>query len=446
MVDDDVPARFQPHFCSQCLVEFVLNPELFENRLLLRVQLDLADQLRLEPADELHNLAEFLFAVDPNSGEIVADVIAQHAFHQVQVAMQQRRGLAIVVLLLDLVPGLPQKLDVHANFVVRRSARRGAHDESTRIAAACFTHQPPQPRTIFRAGNLPRNADVINRRHVHQEAPGQRHVARDSRTLLAQGFLRDLHHHVLPRLQHLRNQSWPPPPRRSNLPRPRSRSRRSCLPPRSRPPRCGLWNRERGSLPIRAESRLANSSRGALGSRGPRVSPGRRTTPSSITASLLDGSDDISVNSADASTCSSASSCARSARSDSLRPRDISSSCSSSGSSSSAASDSGSAPSRLSASCSSSWCSSGSSSTSSSSSSKSAPPSKVSASARACVSSCLASTNRVESALSSSSLRPAMPFLCDSAWISSCFSCAGAHIDLHAFPTRRSSDPGRVGL
>src|SRR5215472_2626445 len=210
MVDDDVPARFQPHFCSQCLVEFVLNPELFENRLLLRVQLDLADQLRLEPADELHNLAEFLFAVDPNSGEIVADVIAQHAFHQVQVAMQQRRGLAIVVLLLDLVPGLPQKLDVQPNFVVRRSARRGAHDESTRIAAACFTHQPPQARTIFRAGNLPRNADVINRGHVHQEAPGQRYVACDSRTLLAQGFLRDLHHHVLPRLQHLRNQLWTP--------------------------------------------------------------------------------------------------------------------------------------------------------------------------------------------------------------------------------------------
>src|SRR5579883_265641 len=177
--------------------------ELFEDRLLLGVELHLADQLRLEPAHKLHYLAVFLFAVDPDAGEVVAHIIAKNPLHQVQVAVQQRRSLAFVIFLLDLVPGLPQELDVRPDFLIRRSARRRPHDESARIAAARFAHQPPKPQTVLRARNLSRYADVIDRRHVHQESPRQRHVTRDPRALFTQRFLRDLHHHVLSGLQHL---------------------------------------------------------------------------------------------------------------------------------------------------------------------------------------------------------------------------------------------------
>ena len=214
-----------------------------------------------------------------------------------------------------------------ADFVVGRSARRGAHDESARIAAACFANQSPQPRTIFRAGNFPRHADVIDRRHVNQEPSRQRHVARDARALFAQRLLGDLDHHFLSGLQHFRNQLWPsrcagvcppcprscrgppgplrrrsnrgpgrpPPPLRSGRPPllpgrlswrgPRSSRRPPRLSrPRSRPPlRKGRWKRARGFPPMRAESR-GNSSRGAAAPpalRGARVSPGRRIMSSS---------------------------------------------------------------------------------------------------------------------------------------------------------------------
>src|SRR5208283_3769913 len=113
----------------------------------------------------------------------------------------------------------------------------------------------------------------------------------------------------LPPLRSNRARPRSPPPLRSNRPRPP----RSL--PRSRPPpRCGRWNRERGSLPIRAESRRTNSSRGALLSRALRVSPGRRTTSSSMIISLVPPAAETAAAASD-STCSSASSCAMSARS-----------------------------------------------------------------------------------------------------------------------------------
>ncbi len=89
VVDDDVAAGLQPHLGAQRLVEFVLDAELLEDRLLLGVELDAVDKPRLEAADEFDDLAVFLFVVNPDGGEIVADVIAQNAFDQVQVAVQQ---------------------------------------------------------------------------------------------------------------------------------------------------------------------------------------------------------------------------------------------------------------------------------------------------------------------------------------------------------------------
>src|SRR5208283_4406297 len=113
---------------------------------------------------------------------------------------------AVVVLVLDLIPGLAQELDVRANFIVRRAACGRAHDEAARIAAPRFAHQTAKARAVVRALNLAGNADVVNRRHVHQKAPRQGHVAGDARALLAQRFLGNLHDHILPRPQHFGNE------------------------------------------------------------------------------------------------------------------------------------------------------------------------------------------------------------------------------------------------
>src|SRR5215467_1815708 len=88
VVDDDVAAGFEPDLGAESLVEFVLDAELFEDGLLLGVQLDAVDEAGLEAADEFDDLAELFLGVDPNGGEIVADIIAQNAFHEIQIAMQ----------------------------------------------------------------------------------------------------------------------------------------------------------------------------------------------------------------------------------------------------------------------------------------------------------------------------------------------------------------------
>src|SRR5579859_551943 len=83
VVDDDVTAGLEPDFGAERFVELVLNAELFEDGLFFGVELDAAGELRLEAADEFDDLAVLLFAIDPDGGEIVADVIAKDAFDEI---------------------------------------------------------------------------------------------------------------------------------------------------------------------------------------------------------------------------------------------------------------------------------------------------------------------------------------------------------------------------
>src|SRR5207248_3175516 len=75
VVDDDIAAGLEPDFSAERFVEFVLDAELFEDGLLFGIELDATRELRLKAADEFGDLAVLLFAVNPDSGEIIADVI-----------------------------------------------------------------------------------------------------------------------------------------------------------------------------------------------------------------------------------------------------------------------------------------------------------------------------------------------------------------------------------
>src|SRR5882724_2336209 len=206
VVDDDVAAGLQPDLRAQSLVQLVLDAELFEDRRFLGVQLDLAHQLRLETADELDDLAVLLFAVNPDGSEIVADVIAEHALDEIEIAMEQGGRLALLATLLDFVPGLAEEVDVGANFVIGGAASSGAHDESAGIAVARFADQTAKPRTVFRGDDFARDAGVMNRGHVDQEATRQSDMAGDARAFFAERLLGDLDDHVLTGLQHLGNE------------------------------------------------------------------------------------------------------------------------------------------------------------------------------------------------------------------------------------------------
>src|SRR5262249_41114179 len=91
VVDDDIAAGLEPNCRAKGLVELMLDAELFEDRLIFRIEFDAAGELRLEATDEFKDFAVFLFAVNPDGGEIVADVIAENTLHQIQIAMQNGR-------------------------------------------------------------------------------------------------------------------------------------------------------------------------------------------------------------------------------------------------------------------------------------------------------------------------------------------------------------------
>ncbi len=88
VVDHDVPARFQPNLRTQPLINLLLDAELLVNRRFLGVKLHAAHQRRLETAHEIDNLGVLLLRIHPNRRVVGADVIAQHALHQIQIAVQ----------------------------------------------------------------------------------------------------------------------------------------------------------------------------------------------------------------------------------------------------------------------------------------------------------------------------------------------------------------------
>src|SRR5262245_19519679 len=202
VVDDDIAAGLEPDLGAERFIELVLDAELLEDRLVFRVQLDAVDQLRLEAADEFADLAVLLLVVNPDRGEVVADVIAEDAFDEIEVVVKNSGRLALVILFLDVGPGLAEEFDVGADFLVGGGACGGPNDEAARIAAARFADDAAKARTVFGAGDLARYADMVNRRHVHQEAAGKRDVAGNARALLAERLLGDLHDNFLAGLQH----------------------------------------------------------------------------------------------------------------------------------------------------------------------------------------------------------------------------------------------------
>ena len=58
-----------------------------------RVQLHLADQRRLEALHEAQHVFVQLFVVDPDGFEVVGQLVAQNALHDVEIVMQQQRRL-----------------------------------------------------------------------------------------------------------------------------------------------------------------------------------------------------------------------------------------------------------------------------------------------------------------------------------------------------------------
>src|SRR5258706_206678 len=183
LVDDDVSPALEPDFRLPRLVDFLVQPELIVERRLLRVELDSVDQPRLEAIREAHDTLVFLFGVDPDGGEVGAHLIAEYTLHYIQIVIDQRRSLATIGARLDFVPEIFKKTDIGSQFLVRRTSRCSAHDETANVFALALD-DPLQPLPVFFGRDLARYAGVVHRPHEDQESSPQRHVTSDARAPL----------------------------------------------------------------------------------------------------------------------------------------------------------------------------------------------------------------------------------------------------------------------
>ena len=151
----------------------------------------------LEAVEEAQNALVLRFGVDPDHGEVGGDLVAQHALDDVEIVIDQRGRLRAFGAILDVLPQAFQEADVGAEFLFAGALRGGADDEASVAVLALAEDDALQALALFFGRNLARHAGVIHRRHVDQEAAGQRDVAGDARAFLADGLLGDLDQNFL---------------------------------------------------------------------------------------------------------------------------------------------------------------------------------------------------------------------------------------------------------
>ena len=95
---------------------------------------------------------------------------------------------------LDLGPDLLEVRQVGRDVFFRAVGRGRADDDAARQARllAELLHDRAQPPALVARFDLPRHADVIDRRHVDEEPAGQAEMRRDARALGAERLLHDL--------------------------------------------------------------------------------------------------------------------------------------------------------------------------------------------------------------------------------------------------------------
>src|SRR5271165_406353 len=206
LVDHDVSAALQPHLGLERVVDLVLDAEVLIQRSGFRVELDTADQRRLEALREAHDALVLLFGVHPDLREVGVHLVAQYALHQIEVVVNQRRRLAVLGPVLDFRPEVLKEPNVGAKFVFLNVGRGRADDEPSQPVLALAGDDPLQPLALLFRVDLARHAHMVDGRHVHQEPSGKRDVTGDARALLGDRLLSDLDQDLLPFFQQVGDQ------------------------------------------------------------------------------------------------------------------------------------------------------------------------------------------------------------------------------------------------
>src|ERR1039458_4650524 len=203
LVDDDGAAGLEPYLGTQGLVDLLGDAELLKQGRLLEVELDAADERGLEALKKAQDALVGILGVDPDGGEGVGDLVAQDAFDEVEVVIDQGGRLGRVRARLDVGPEVEEEAEVAAQLLFAGALGGGAHDEAAG-SLAFFAEQDFLQAAAFGVGlDFARDAGVVDRGHEDQEAAGERDVRGDAGALLGDGLLGDLDQNLLPGLEQI---------------------------------------------------------------------------------------------------------------------------------------------------------------------------------------------------------------------------------------------------
>ncbi len=205
LIDDDVAAGLEPDLGLERLLDLLLDAELFEQRRVAGVELDLADQRGLAAVHEIQHALVVDFAVHAHALEIRRQQVAQQALHEVEIAVEQRRRLQAVRLGPDLVPERGEELQVGLELFFGAALPGGAHDEAAGERALVLQDDVAQAQALLFRSDLARDANVVDGGHVDQVASRQGDVRSDARALGAERLLGDLDQDFLAFLEHFGN-------------------------------------------------------------------------------------------------------------------------------------------------------------------------------------------------------------------------------------------------
>src|SRR6267142_1369051 len=205
LVDDDRPARFEPHLAPERLVDLRLDAVLVEDRIRLRVQLHLRGEAGHDALNPLQHALMLRGVVDADRLEVFGQQISQQPADDALLLVEDRRRARRFVPLAHLGPDLVERVEVAEDVLLRTAARRGADDHAAgeAVGLAELADDAAQPAPLLARLDLARHADVVHRRHEHEKPARHRHVRGEARALRAERLLHDLDDDLLAFLQQL---------------------------------------------------------------------------------------------------------------------------------------------------------------------------------------------------------------------------------------------------
>src|SRR5678816_4415952 len=161
------------------------------------MELHAIHQGRLEFVHEIENRCELLFIIDSDSGELFRKLVAQRALDEIQITVNHCRRRFLLCSGTYVGPEVAEEADVIDELRLRSPLRGSANDEPTGQSCTVFGDDALQPLALLIGCDLPRYANMVHGRHIHQIPPGESDVRSDTRALFTQGFLGNLNQDLL---------------------------------------------------------------------------------------------------------------------------------------------------------------------------------------------------------------------------------------------------------